>query len=111
MQAEADAIKNAMASMAARQKLLENRADDLKAYLLRNMQAVGTKQVKSPWLVVNVQKSPATVNVIDLSKIPNIFKTEVVTTRIDKGAIKNAWSDSTPISGCEIVRGEHLRIK
>lgn len=111
MQAEADAIRNAIASMAARQKSLENRADDLKVYLLRNMQAVGKKQVKSPWLVVNVQKSPASLNVIDQSLIPDIFKEEVVTVKIDKVAIKNAWSDDTPIDGCELVQGEHLRIK
>jgi len=112
MQAEADAIKNAMASMAARQKSLENRADDLKAYLLRNMQAVGTKQVKSPWLVVNVQKSPASLIVTDESEIPDIFKEKVVTVKIDKEAIKYAlWCDNTPIAGCELVQGEHLRIK
>lgn len=111
MQAEADAIKNAIASMAARQKSLENRADDLKAYLLRNMQAVGKKQVKSPWLVVNVQKSPASLNVIDQSLIPDIFKEKVMTVKIDKTAIKNVWSDDKPIAGCEMVQSEHLRIK
>lgn len=111
MQAEADAIKTAIASMYARQKSLENRADDLKAYLLRNMQTVGKTQIKSPWLVVSVQKSPASLVVIDESKIPNIFKTEVLTVKIDKTAIKKAWSDDMPVAGCELVQGEHLRIK
>ena len=111
MQAEAEAIKNAIASMSARHKSLENRADSLKDYLLCNMKAVGTKQVKSPWLVVNVQKSPASLNVTDESQVPDLFKTEVVTIKIDKTAIKAAWSDDMPIAGCELVQGEHLRIK
>lgn len=111
MQAEAEAIKNAIASMYARQKSIENRADDLKSYLLRNMQQVGKKQVKSPWLVVNVQKSPSILNIFDESKVPELFKHEIVTVKIDKTAIKAAWSDDTPIAGCELVQGEHLRIK
>jgi hypothetical protein len=111
MQAEADAIKTAISSMSARQKSLENRADDLKAYLLRNMKSAGIKQVKSPWLVVNMQKSPVSVNVINESEVPVFYKTEVVTVKIDKTAIKNAWRDNYPVSGCELVQGEHLRIK
>jgi hypothetical protein len=49
--------------------------------------------------------------VIDESSVPDIFKHEIVTVKIDKVAIKSAWSDSLPIAGCELIRGENLRIR
>jgi len=111
MQAEADAIKAAIAPMLARQKAIENRADGIKDYLLHNMQKVGKKQVKSPWLTVNVQASPKAFNVFDESKIPDDFKHEVVTIQTDKAMIKSLIITGTPVAGCEVVQGEHLRIK
>ena len=111
MQAESDAIKSAIASMYARQKAIENRADNLKAYLLHNMQAVGVKQIKSPWLVLNIQASPPSLNVFDESKVPDSFKHEIVTVKIDNATIKNLLKDGGAVDGCELVKGEHLRIK
>jgi hypothetical protein len=111
MQAEAEAIKAAIAPMLARQKAIENRADGIKEYLLRNMQQVGKKQVTSPWLTVSVQKSPPALNVLDESRVPDIFKHEIVTVKIDKVAIKSAWSDSSPIAGCSVTQDENLRIR
>jgi len=111
MQAEADAIKAAIAPMLARQKAIEDRIDGIKEYLLHNMQEVGKKQVKSPWLTVNVQASPKALNVFDESKIPNDFKHEVVTIQTDKALIKSLIIAGTPVAGCEVVQSEHLRIK
>ena len=111
MQAESDAIKAAIASMYARQKAIELRADNLKAYLLRNMQEVGVKQIKSPWLVLNVQASPSSLYIYDESKVPKSFKTEIVTVKIDSPAIKQLLKDGGHVDGCELVKGENLRIK
>ena len=111
MQAESDAIKAAIETMYARQKAIENRADNLRAYLLHNMQAAGVKQIKSPWLVLNVQASPPSLNVFDKSRVPDSFKHEIVTVKIDNATIKNLLKDGGSVDGCELVKGEHLRIK
>jgi hypothetical protein len=111
MQAEAEAIKAAIAPMLARQKAIENRVDGIKEYLLHNMQFAGIKQVKSPWLIVNVQASPKALNVFDGSKIPRRFKHEIVSIEIDTALIKSLITAGTPVDGCEVVQGSHLRIK
>jgi len=111
IQAEAEAIRAAIAPMLARQKALENRVDGVKDYLLHNMQKVGKKQVKSPWFTVNLQASPKALNIFDESKIPDNFKHEVVTVITDKTLIKSLIISGTAVAGCEVVQGSHLRIK
>ena len=110
LQAEAEAIKNAMAPMLERQKALESRADGLRSYLLLNMKKVGKTNVKSPWLTVAVHKSPVSVKINEEWLVPSEFLTEVVTVKINKTNIKNAWGDAG-IPGCELIQSEHLRIK
>jgi len=58
-----------------------------------------------------VQASPKALNVFDESKIPDDFKHEVVTIQTDKAMIKSLIIAGTPVAGCEVVQGEHLRIK
>jgi hypothetical protein len=111
MQAEADAIKAAIAPMLERQKAIEKRVDGIKEYLLNNMQKVGKKQVKSPWFIVNVQASPKALKIFDGSKIPEHFKHEIVSIEIDTALIKQLIIAGTPVAGCEVVQGSHLRIK
>ena len=111
MQAEAEAIKAAIAPMLARQKSIEKRADSIKEYLLHNMQQVGKKQVKSAYLNVNMQASPPSLNVFDESQIPDNFKHEVVSVVTDKARIKSLLVAGESVAGCEIVQGQHLRIK
>jgi hypothetical protein len=111
MQAEAEAIRAAIAPMLARQKALENRVDGVKDYLLHNMKKVGKKQVKSPWLTVKLQASPKALNIFDESKIPDNFKHEVVTVITDKALIKSLIIAGSHVEGCEVVQGSHLRIK
>jgi len=110
MQAESDAIKAAIAPMLARQKAIENRIDGIKDYLLHNMQKVGKKQVKSPWLTVSLQASQKALNIFDKSKVPQKFKHNVVSVVIDTATIKNIMKNCINIAGCEVVQGEHLRI-
>jgi len=111
MQAEAEAIHQAIKPMMDRMKAIETRADSLKDYLLHNMQKVGKNQVKSPWLTVNVQASQKSLNVFDESKVPQKFKHNVVSVVIDTATIKNIMKNGIDIAGCEVVQGEHLRIK
>ena len=108
VQAEADAIAEAMKSMKARQKALENRADSLKSYLLHNMQAMGLQKIKHPYFNISVNKSPESVFIQDESLIGDEFKKVVVT--IDKTLIKEALKAGDNVAGCALVRGEHLRI-
>ena len=110
LQAEAEAIKNAIATMLERQKALESRADGLRSYLLLNMQKAGKTSVKSPWLTVDVHKSPVSVKINEEWLLPREFVTEVVTVKINKTDIKNAWG-TDGIPGCELIQSEHLRIK
>ena len=108
MQAEADAIAEAMKSMAARKKALESRADNLKSYLLHNMQAMGLQKIKHPYFNISVNKSPESVFIENESLIGDEFKKVVIT--IDKTLIKEHLKSGDCVPGCALVRGEHLRI-
>ena len=111
LEAAAEAIKQAEARMAARCKAIENRAQWLRDYIMHNMETSGITRIESPWFVLAVQKNPAAVEIVDESQVPGEFKSEVVTTRIDKAAIKTAIGDGASVPGARLVQGTRLAIR
>lgn len=66
----ADQIKQAEATMSARRKALETRADHIREYLLSNMQRTGITKIDSPYLHIALRNNPPSVIVDDPSLIP-----------------------------------------
>lgn len=110
LEATASAIKEAEQKMAQRRKAIESRADWLKDYLKRNMEHSGITKIESPWFVLSIQKNPPSVVIDDESLIPDEFKSEVVTVKIDKASIKKACA-SGEVSGAHLEQGTRLSIK
>jgi hypothetical protein len=111
MDATASAIKQAEQKMARRRKAIESRAEWLKDYLKRNMEAAGVTKIESPWFVLSVQKNPAAVQVTDETQLPESFKQEVVSVKIDKGAIKDALKAGEQVPGATLTQGTRLAIR
>jgi hypothetical protein len=111
MEAAAEAIKAAEADMAKRRKTLESRAKWLKDYLKGNMEACGISKIECPYFKIAIQKNPATVNILDESAIPDQFKEQVITWKIDKTAIKDAIKTEETVPGAELVNGTRLAIR
>jgi len=111
LDATAKAIKEAEQKMAQRRRTIENRAQGLKDYLKHNMEASGITRIESPWFVLSVQKNPGAVEITDERQLPDDFKIEVVTQKIDKAAIKAALKAGQDVPGATLVQGTRLAIR
>ncbi len=109
--ASAKAIKEAEQQMARRRKAIENRATWFKEYLKNNMEAAGITKIESPWFNLAIQKNPEAVEIFDETSLPDEFKSEVVTVKIDRSAIKQALQDGVGVSGAMLTRGTRLAIR
>ena len=94
-------------------KMLQNRKDRFNKYLLENMNALSIKKIETPVGSVTVAKSPISVEIINENEIPEEFKREVVTTKIDKKAITDNFRETGEIpNGVKInTDNTYLKIK
>lgn len=109
LEATAAAIKEAEATMARRRKAIENRAAGLRDYLKLNMEASGISRIESPWFELSIRKNPPAVQVPDESLLPDEFKQEVVSVKIDRTALKAALK-AGDVPGAQLVSGTRLAI-
>ena len=111
MEAAAEAIKNAEAEMARRRRSLENRVKWMKDYLKGSMEHTGITKIECPYFKLSIQKNPPAVNILDESAIPEEFKEQVITWKIDKTAIKEVLKSGEAVPGAELVNGTRLAIR
>ena len=111
MEAMAEQIKNAEAEMSKRRKSLENRAQWLKDYIKLNMEATGINKIECPYFALSLAKNPPLVNITNEDEIPEQFKTQVISCKVDKTAIKDAIKAGVSVPGATITNGLRLVIK
>jgi hypothetical protein len=109
IEAEQKAVKEAAAKMADRAKVIQNKIDGMKAYLLENMLLNDITEISSPELVIKTAKTPAKV-IID-GDIPDDFLIRRVTDAPDKKAIKLAIDNGETVKGAHLETGFRLSIK
>lgn len=92
LEAEADAISDAIKSMQARASATAHKAARLRKYLMDAMIAAGVRKVSCPHFVVSVRETPAAVVIDDESAIPDRFLVQPVPPppRPDKPSIAEA---------------------
>jgi len=113
MEAEAEAIKEAVEKMEKRRKALEGRARWLRDYVKIGMETIGYKKLESPWFVLSIAKNPASVDMFDLAAIPAEFMRfpEPPPPAPDKTAIKAALAAGREVPGARMVNGTRLAIR
>jgi hypothetical protein len=111
METMAEAIKNAEADMAKRRKALENRIQWLKTYLKDNMENCGLTKIECPYFKLSVQNNPEAVHIVDENAIPDQFKREVITWKIDKAEIRKAIQSGQKVAGAHLISSTHLVIR
>lgn len=111
LDATAKAIREAEQQMAKRRRAIENRAQWIKDYLKNNMEAAGITRIESPWFLLAVQKNPDSVEITDEASLPDDFKTEVVTVKIDKASIKQAFKNGAQVPGAVLTHSTRLAIR
>lgn len=106
LNAEAEVIKKEKDSLAARQKVCENKALGLKNYLSSFLNG---QKFETPRVSISYRKSES-VEVTDVSALdPEFYK--VVQPEADKTKIKNAIKNGATLAGAFLVEKQNIQIK
>lgn len=108
-----EAMKTEEKRISEQRKALENKLTRFKEYVKECMEKGGFTKIETALGSLNIVKNPASVEIINENEVPNEFKIEVVTTKIDKTAIKNHFKETGEIpEGTKInTQNTSLRIK
>lgn len=82
-------------------------------YVKENMEKLGLVEIPTELGSLKINKNPMSVEIENEDEIPSEFKQEIVTTKIDKTAIKNHFKETGEIvAGTRIIDNKtSLRIK
>ena len=108
-----NAMKEEEKRIADNRKVLENNLTRFKEYVKECMENNGFTKIETELGTLSIAKSPTSVEIINEDEVPNEFKQEVVTIKIDKTKIKNNFKETGEIpAGVNIVTtNTNLRIK
>ena len=104
--AEAEAIKAEKLKLAARQSTAENRAEWLKKYLVRNVEAGekhGNARYQLGW------RRSESVVVTDLADLPEAYLVKKI--EADKKAIKASIKAGYAVNGAVLIENQNIQIK
>ena len=91
----------------------KKKLDKFYQYVKENMERLGLMEIPTELGKLKITKNPMSIEIENEDEIPSEFKKEVVTTQIDKAAIKNHFKDTGEIvPGIRIIDNKtSLRIK
>lgn len=107
------ALKGEEKRLAEVRKSAEIKLEHFKGYVKDNMERLGLDKIDTGLGTLSIAKNPMSVEIIEEELIPNEFKQEVITIKIDKTAIKEHYKETgEEINGIKIVEDKtNLRIK
>lgn len=107
------AMKSEENRISEQRKALENRTAKFKQYVKECMENSGITKIETGLGILTIAKNPISVEVVNEDDIPNDYKLEVVTTKIDKKAIADNFKATGEIpAGVNILTtNTSLRIK
>lgn len=108
-----DAVDTQIKRLQELKKAESNSIDKFKQYVKENMEKLGIQKLETEIGKMSITKNPLSVEIQNEDEIPAEFKQEVVTTKIDKTAIKNYFKETGEIvPGTRIISDKtSLRIK
>lgn len=108
-----EAMKTEEKRLADMRKQGEKKLEKFYQYVKENMQRLGLEEIPTELGKLKITKNPMSIEIENEDEIPAEFKKEVVTTQIDKTAIKNHFKDTGEIvPGIRIIDNKtSLRIK
>lgn len=74
--------------------VLKNKLDQFKEYVQDSMKNANLKKVQTDLGTITLAKSPVSVEIINENEIPDKYKKEVVTTKIDKKKILEDFKEN-----------------
>lgn len=94
-------------------KAKQNSIDKYKQYVKENMERLGLQKIETELGSLSIAKSPISVEITNEDELPDEFKLQVVTTKIDKKAIADNFKSTGEIPNGVVIHTENtnLRIK
>jgi hypothetical protein len=113
LEATAAAIKDVETQMAARRRIVEAKADRLRAYVLQGMQLAGVQKIETPFFALSIKQNPPSVVINEAGLIPAEFmrQPEPPPPAPDKKAIGEALKAGREVPGAHLQRGQRLEIR
>ncbi len=108
-----DAVDTQIKRLQEFKKSKQNKLEKFKQYVKENMERLGITKMDTELGTLSIAKNPMSVEIENEEEIPKEFKQQVITTKIDKTAIKNHFKESGEIiPGAKIIDNKtSLRIK
>ena len=108
-----DAMKTEEKRLSDIRKQGEAKLEKFYQYVKENMEKLGLVEIPTELGSLKISKNPMSVEIENEDEIPSEFKQEIVTTKIDKTAIKNHFKETGEIvAGTRIIDNKtRLRIK
>lgn len=113
MELTAEAMKNEEKRISERRKQIENHVVRFKEYVKNCMENNGILKIETGLGTLSTAKSPISVEIVNENIIPNEYKTEVVTTKVDKKKIADNFKATGELIEGVIIHTDNtnLRIK
>jgi hypothetical protein len=112
LEADASAIKDWAKDAGERAKALEHRAESLRGYLQRCMEATGIEKIEGPGIVLSFRKSSAVaINEPDLIPLEFMRTPEPPPAAPDKKAIADALKAGREVPGAHLEHRRSLQVK
>lgn len=94
-------------------KATQNKVERYKNYVKSNMELLGIDKIETALGKISIAKSPISVEIVDVDKIPNQYKIIVSDIKVDKQKIKDDFKNTGEIvAGVNIITNNtNLRIK
>ena len=109
-QSDVEALKKEEMRLAEKRKAAERKIESLKDYLFGAFMQTGTERIKYPQFTVSIRNNAESVNVKDVTKIPQDYFVPQPP-KLNKAGLKKAIQDGEVIEGAELVRNQSLQIR
>ena len=108
-----EAMKEEEKRISSQRKALENRLIKFKEYVKECMETNNITKIETTLGSLMIAKSPISVEIVNENEIPNEFKNEVITVKVDKKAIADNFKLTGEIPNGVVINTENtnLRIK
>ena len=108
-----EAIKNEEKRLADNRKSLEKKLENFKIYVKECMIRNNLPKIETTLGTISLAKNPISVEITDETLVPNKYKIQEITTKIDKKSILNDFKETGEIvEGIKIISDKmNLRIK
>ena len=113
LDATADQIDAAAKAMQERANRVRKRSEQIRAYLLLQMQMTNISKIECPEFTLSVRKTPEAVQIMETAVIPAEYmrQPEAPPAKPDKVALKAALKAGVEIPGVYLQGGERLEVK